>query len=261
MQLSNGYCARMITQAMILAAGEGRRLRPLTQTTPKPLIHIGGTTMLDHALNELEKVGVTRCVVNTHHLADQIESHIQERVSPEITISYEPELLDTGGGLAKALPYFGDNPFFVLNADIWWQDVGYSALTQLNKLWDSTKMDALLLLVPRENAMGYAGSGDYFLDADGHIHYRREKASAPNIFSGIRIIHPRLLVNQEVRPFSIMPLFHKAESQGRLYGMLFDGEWGDIGTLESLEVIQLHLSKKGDELQKQTWKEDAKRNI
>lgn len=227
----------MITQAMVLAAGIGQRLRPLTDTTPKPLIPVAGTTMLDHALNQLAEVGVLRCVVNTHHLARQIVGHLQNRPIPEVIISHEPELLDTGGGLAKALPYFNGEPFFVLNADIWWRDSGPSALRNLNEMWDSTKMDALLLLVPHKKAIGYSGSGDYFLNADGRAIYRGDEPTAPYIFSGIRIIHPRLLANETVHPFSIVPFFHKAEKKGRLYGLVFEGDWGDMGTLESLKEI------------------------
>lgn len=228
----------MITQAMVLAAGEGRRLRPLTYHTPKPLIQVGGKAMLDHALDELAAVGVKRCVVNTHHLGDQIQTHVKERIKPEVIISHETMLLDTGGSIMKALPYFKGNPFFVLNADIWWRDTKDSCLTQLNQFWDPTKMDTLLLLVPMEKAIGYTGVGDYFLTPDGRAHYRKDQPTAPYIFSGIRILHPRLLAGQEARPFSIMPLFHTVEEQGRLFGLVYDGDWGDIGTLESLKAIQ-----------------------
>ncbi|MDF3033595.1 MAG: Nucleotidyl transferase [Alphaproteobacteria bacterium] len=227
----------MITQAMVLAAGEGRRLRPLTERTPKPLIQVGGKTMLDHALDQLAAVGVSRCVVNTHHLADQIQAHLKGRTYPEIIVSHEPDLLDTGGGITKALPYFKEHPFFVLNADIWWQDGHHSCLSHLNTLWDSEKMDALLLLVPLENAIGYQGTGDYFLRPDGRAQYRGNEPTAPYVFSGIRILHPRLLADQKVHAFSIIPFFHKAESEGRLYGMIYGGRWGDMGTLESLKAV------------------------
>lgn len=225
---------------MVLAAGEGRRLRPLTQHTPKPLISIAGKTMLDHALDRLAEIGVSRCVVNTYHLADQIQDHVKRRVLPEIIISHEPDLLDTGGGIAKALPYFKGEPFFVLNADVWWQDnphSHHSCLHRLDKMWDSSKMDALLLLVPLEKAIGYEGVGDYFLKSDGQAQYRGTELTAPYIFSGIRILHPRLLAGQKIHPFSIVPFFHQAERQGRLYGAVYDGTWGDIGTSDSLKAI------------------------
>ncbi len=228
----------MITQAMVLAAGEGRRLRPLTDHTPKPLISVGGKTMLDHALDQLAAVGVERCVVNTHHLADQVQEHVKKRTAPEVIISHEATLLETGGGIMKALPYFEGEPFFVLNADIWWRDAHQSGLSHLNQFWHSSTMDALLLLVPIEKALGYAGVGDYFLTPEGHAHYRKHKPAAPYIFSGIRVIHPRLLADQQVHPFSIVPLFHKAEEQNRLFGVVYDGDWGDIGTLESLKAIR-----------------------
>lgn len=228
---------KIISQAMILAAGEGRRLRPLTDHTPKPLISVGGKMMLDHALDQLAAVGIKRCVINTHHLAEQVEAHVKDVTNMEVIISHESELLNTGGGIMKALPYFGGEPFFVLNADIWWRDAGHSSLTQLNQFWNSSQMDALLLLVPVEKAIGYTGVGDYFLTPEGHAHYRKDEPTAPYIFSGIRIIHPRLLAGQEVRPFSIVPFFHKAEGKGRLFGLVYDGDWGDIGTLESLKAI------------------------
>jgi MurNAc alpha-1-phosphate uridylyltransferase len=227
----------MITQAMILAAGEGRRLRPFTEHTPKPLIQVRGKTMLDHALDQLSVVGVTRCVVNTHHLAEQVQAHVKGRTSPEVTISHETTLLNTGGGIMKALPYFRDEPFFVLNADIWWRDADHSGLRQLNEFWNSAKMDALLLLVPREKAIGYTDVGDYFLMPEGKAQFRGDQPTAPYVFSGIRILHPRLLAGQEIHPFSIVPLFHKAEKQGRLYGLAYEGDWGDIGTPESLKAI------------------------
>ena len=228
----------MITQAMVLAAGEGRRLRPLTEITPKPLIPVGGKSMLDHALDQLAATGVTRCVVNTYHLADQIHNHLKERTSPEIIISHEAELLDTGGGIVKALSYFNGEPFFVLNADIWWVDGDHPSLSELTKMWDSEKMDGLLLLVPKEKAIGYEGPGDYFLNSDDTIQHRGEQNTAPYIFSGIRILHPRMLRDQKIHRFSIVPSFHKAEEEGRLFGMVFEGDWGDIGTLESLKKIQ-----------------------
>jgi MurNAc alpha-1-phosphate uridylyltransferase len=229
----------MITQAMILAAGEGRRLRPLTEHTPKPLIEVGNTTMLDHALDQLAEAGVTRCVVNTYHLADQIQDHLKTRQSLEIIISHETTLLDTGGGITKALPHFKGEPFFALNADIWWVDEHHSSLSTLNEMWDTTKMDALLLLVPREKAIGYDGRGDYFLDAEGRAKHRGEETSAPYVFTGIRILHPRLLADQEVHVFSIVPFFHKAEKEGRLYGLIFEGDWGDMGTLESFKPFRI----------------------
>jgi MurNAc alpha-1-phosphate uridylyltransferase len=231
----------MITQAMVLAAGEGRRLRPLTEHTPKPLIPIYGKTMLGHALDQLAAIGIMRCVVNTYHLANQIEAYLEKRTLPEIIISHEPELLGTGGGIVKALPYFKGEPFFVLNADIWWQGAPHhnhpSCLHRLGEIWDPSKMDALLLLVPVEKAIGYEGAGDYFLKPDGQVQHRGTELRAPYVFSGIRILHPRLLAGQKIHPFSIVPFFHQAERQGCLYGMRYEGNWGDMGTLDGLKAI------------------------
>ncbi len=226
----------MITQAMILAAGEGRRLRPLTQHTPKPLVQVGGKAMLDHVLDHMAVAGVNKCVINTHHLAEQIHDHVKKRTSPEIIISHETELLETGGGILKALPYFEGKSFFVVNADIWWRDAHESCLRQLDRLWDSEKMDALLVLVPRENALGHLERGDYFLEEDGKAQHRGDRPIAPYIFSGIRILHPRLLKGQSIHPFSILTLFHKAQSQSRLYGLVHEGQWGDMGTIENLKI-------------------------
>jgi len=232
----------MITQAMVLAAGKGQRLRPLTDHTPKPLIQLGSKAALDHVLDQLAAAGVMRCVVNTHYLADQIHAHLKERLLPEIIISHEPELLDTGGGIVKALPYFKGEPFFVVNADTWWRDSHDSVFRQLNTAWDPVKMDALLLLAPLKKAIGYERPGDYFLTPDGHAHYRGTKPTAPYAFSGIRILHPRLLAGEKICPFSIVPFFHKAESQGRLYGIAHDGAWGDMGTQEGLKAIERVLA-------------------
>lgn len=228
----------IITQAMILAAGEGRRLRPLTDHTPKPLIPLGHKTMLDHVLDQVAAASVTHCVVNTYHLAGQIHTHLKGRRTPEITLSPESELLDTGGGITKALPYFRGKPFFVVNADIWWQDSGQSCLTRLNQAWDPAKMDALLLLVDRETALGYTQNGDYFLSPDGQAHYRQDRPVAPYVYPGISLLHPRLFEGQKIHPFSVVSLFHKAEKQSRLYGIIHNGIWGDMGTPQGLKEVE-----------------------
>lgn len=231
----------MIKQAMVLAAGEGRRLRPLTETTPKPLIPIAGVTMLDHALDQLAYAGVEKCVVNTYYLASQIHHHVKNRKAPQIIISHEKELLNTGGGIVNALPHFKGQPFFVLNADIWWRDLHGSCLQQLYDFWNSDDMDALLLLTPKEQGIGFEGRGDYDLMPDGKLIYRGDKDTAPYIHNGIRILHPRLFANQNVHAFSMMTSLHQAEKNGRLYGLVFEGEWGDIGTLESLGIIKSYV--------------------
>lgn len=227
---------------MILCAGFGTRLRPLTETTPKPLIPLGSITPLDAILEHLRGAGVTRCVINTHHLAAQIHNYVQEITSPEITLSPESEILETGGGITNALPHFNGDPFFVINGDIWWQNSDISCLNKLTTAWDSATMDALLLLVPKDNAIGYTGKGDYFLDPGGLARFIQDEPSAPYIFSGIRILHPRLFENQDVRPFPIVPLFHQAQKQGRLFGVIHEGPWGDLGTLESLALIRERIA-------------------
>ena len=202
--------------------------------------------MLDHVLDQLADAGINRCVVNTHYLAAHIQSHLQKREHPEITLSHEEEILDTGGGIAKALPHFKDKPFFVINADIWWRDGDQSCFHTLSQRWDASQMDMLLLLTPRETAIGYTGTGDYFLTPDGRARYRDTPVPAPYIYSGIRLMHPRIFPSAATGAFSIVPYFHKAEEQGRLYGVIHNGEWGDIGTPESLEAVNAHISRGGE---------------
>ncbi|MBF0354709.1 MAG: nucleotidyltransferase family protein [Alphaproteobacteria bacterium] len=224
-------------RGIALAAGLGLRLRPITLTTPKPLVEVAGKTLLDHALDKLADVGVEECVVNMHHLASKIASHVAARQTPRIQLSDETgELLETGGGIAKALPLLGDQPFFAANADILWTDgLGdMPALTRLKQAWESQRMDALLLLVPTQNAFGYEGAGDFFLQDDGRLQRRGKAASAPYVFAGVQVLHPRLFSDVPPGPFSLNLLYDRALADQRLYGLVHQGGWYHIGTPDAL---------------------------
>lgn len=230
----------MITQAIILAAGFGRRLRPLTDVTPKPLISVGHTTCLDETIQRLHKQGIKKIIVNTHHLADQIHHHLQKY--PEIVVSFEPEILETGGGIANVLPFFGDQPFFSINADIWWWENTVSPLKRLAQAWDANLMDMLLLLVRKDQAIGYYGLGDYHKDAQNRLQRPAPLAPADYVFPGIQILSSAVFKKSKVWPcqkvFSLTKIFAEAEQRQRLYGLEHDGLWADIGSLQGLEAAR-----------------------
>jgi N-acetyl-alpha-D-muramate 1-phosphate uridylyltransferase len=220
------------THAMVLAAGLGLRMRPLTLTTPKPLLAVAGRTMLDRVLDHLDEVGVAHRVVNAHWLAASLHQHLAGR--PGVSLSDEPEVLETGGGVAKALPLLGDRPFYVCNADIVWEDGRCSALRRLAEAWDGERMDALLLMQPTATAFGYDGPGDFFLDDHGRARRRSGDEVSPLLFAGVQILHPRLFDGAPAGKFSLNVLFDKAAAAGRLYGLVHDGAWYHIGTPEAL---------------------------
>jgi MurNAc alpha-1-phosphate uridylyltransferase len=227
--------------AMVLAAGLGTRLRPVTETIPKPLIEINGRTLLDHAIDRLALVGVERVVVNLHHKAEMVAAQLSRRDAPHIEISEEPELLDTGGGIKQALRLLGD-AFFVVNSDVFWLDGKDHALLRLARGFDADHMDANLLLQRTVTAVGYEGSGDYFLDASEKPHRRGEHEVAPHLFAGIQLLHRRLFDDIPDRIFSLVRLFDRAEQAGRLRAIVHDGEWYHIGTPEGLAATRERLS-------------------
>jgi len=229
-----------IHRAMVLAAGLGLRMRPLTLHTPKPLIPVAGRTMLDRALDHLLAIGIDDMVVNTHWLADDVREHLAGY--SEIRLSHEPELLETGGGVAKALPLLGHDPFYVVNSDIIWTDGATPALTRLAREWDSANMDALLLLQPVSRAVGYEGKGDFFLDAAGVPRRRRDPEVAPLLFSGVQILHPRLFEGCPAGKFSLNVLYDRALDEGRLFGIVHDGNWYHVGTPEALPEVEALLA-------------------
>lgn len=226
-----------IEQSMIFAAGYGKRLQPLTNHTPKPLIPIGSTTCLDEAIKKITESGIKRIVVNTHHLAEQIKKHLQN--CPSIIISHETEILETGGGFINALPHFDCNkPALIVNGDIWWKDGATPILSQLFKAWNTELMDILLLIVPKQEAIGYSAKGDYFLKSDGRLEYRGTQDCAPYIYSGIMIINPLIIKNNLPKNFSMKLLFDQAENSNKLFGYVHDDVWGDIGNLQGLEGVR-----------------------
>ncbi|MBC7952696.1 MAG: nucleotidyltransferase family protein [Rhodospirillaceae bacterium] len=229
------------THAMVLAAGLGMRMRPITEHTPKPLISVAGRTMLDRALDHLAEVNVPHLVVNTHWLAHRIDGHLAGR--SDITLSHEDVLLETGGGVTKALPYLGTAPFYVVNSDIIWTDGATPALKRLAEFWDDDRMDALLLMQPTATAMGYDGQGDFFLDAFGLPRRRRDREMAPLLFSGVQILSPRLFRDAPSGKFSLNVLYDRALEDGRLFGIVHDGSWYHVGTPDALPEVEAALRK------------------
>ncbi len=225
-----------ISRAMVLAAGLGRRLRPLTDTTPKPLIQVNGRALIDYSLDLVRGAGLQKVAVNCHYLADQIEAHVQQISDLQIDLSDERgQLLETGGGVQKALPLLGDQPFAVLNSDVIIQNKDQSSLKQLVNAWDADQMDILLLLQPKEKATGYDGKGDYILMADGQLQRPEAGAAAPYIFAGVQIVNPDLFDGVPEGAFSMNLLFDKAEAAGRLFGYVHDGIWLHVGTEDALK--------------------------
>jgi N-acetyl-alpha-D-muramate 1-phosphate uridylyltransferase len=226
---------------MVLAAGLGTRLRPITDTIPKPLVEINGRSLIDHAIDRLVLAGVEHVVVNIHYKAAMIVAHLSRRGHPRIELSEEAELLDTGGGVAQALPLLGE-AFYVVNSDVFWLDGPESALLRLAAAFDPRAMDGVLLLQPTTTAVGYDGSGDYFLDAEGNPRRRREAEVAPYLFAGIQLLHRRLFDAAAGPVFSLVRLFDHAEAAGRLAAIEHDGEWYHVGTPEGLALAREHLS-------------------
>ncbi len=214
--------------AMILAAGLGLRMRPLTETLPKPLISVAGKTMLDRVFDHLQAAGISKVVVNTHYLAPLIE----KAVPPGTLISYEETLLETGGGIKKALPLLGESPFFTLNGDSVW--TGSSSLTTMEQLWEGSTMEALLLLVPRQAAHGYEGKGDFFMSKDGQLSRRGDASEAPYVYAGVQLTTPHLFEDSPAGAFSLNLLWDKALEKGRLFGCCHRGEWFHISTPQDL---------------------------
>ena len=221
--------------AMVLAAGFGQRMRPLTDTMPKPLVKVAGKALLDHVLDRLADAGVTQAVVNVHYLAEQIERHVAGRTRPRITISDERgELLDTGGGVVKALPLLGGAPFFHINSDTIWIDGVKPNLTRLAETFDPATMDALLLLAPGAGSIGYTGRGDFLMASDGRLKTRPERDIAPFVYAGAAILSPRLFEGAPQGAFSLTKLFARAIEAGRLHGLRMEGLWMHVGTPEAI---------------------------
>ena len=223
--------------AMILAAGYGKRMRPLTESLPKPLLEVTGRPMIDQILDHLRRAGIRRAVVNLHHLGEALERHLAGVETPEILLSWErEELLETGGGVKAALDKIGEEPFFVVNGDVVWLDGFEPALHRLARFWDPERMDALLLLHPTITAFGYDGDGDFIMDPDGRLRRREEREVAAFLFAGVQILHPRLFKGAPEGPFSLNRLYDRAIEEERLFGLRHDGEWFHVGTPEALRL-------------------------
>ena len=226
----------LISRAMVFAAGLGTRLRPLTEHTPKPLIEVGGRALLDHTLQRFDDAGIKQIVVNTHYLAGQIETHLAARFPHlALKLSHEDPVLETGGGIVKVLSYFENQPFFSANSDTIWLDRDTPALTRLAQAFDPERMDALLLLHPLAQAVGYRGPGNFGLAHDGVL---IREAQAPYVFTGLQILHPRLFAGLRVEPFSLRELYLAAQgADGRLtrmHGLVHTGDWVHVGSQQEL---------------------------
>ena len=229
--------------AMIMAAGLGKRMRPLTATQPKPLVRVAGKPLIDHTLDRLADVGVQKAVVNVHYLADALEAHVTERTTPRVTISDEREmLLETGGGMIRAQSHLPD-PFFCLNSDNIWLDGPRDAFHDLSARWNADEMDALLLLVPHARAINFTGKGDFHMDPLGRLSRRRSGHIAPYIYTGIQLVSHRLLRDAPEGKFSTNILWSRAIEEGRLFGAVFTGLWFEVGTPEAIAPTEEALRR------------------
>lgn len=226
--------------AIVLAAGRGKRMGTLTASLPKPLIPVEGRALIDHVLDRLAAAGVRRAVVNLHYRGDAIAEHLAPRRDIEIEFSRESEALETGGGIAKALPLLGA-VFYAINADIFWLDAATPALQQLAAAFDPARDDALLLMQPTARAAGYEGRGDFMLDPAGVVRRRAETEVAPFVFAGVEILHRRLFNGAPDGAFSINRLWDAAIERGRLRGLVHDGEWYHVGTPDGLALAEARV--------------------
>ncbi len=225
--------------AMVMAAGLGKRMRPLTATRPKPLVEVAGKPLLDHVLDRLRAAGVERAVVNVHYLPDALEAHLRGRTDLDIAISDEREqLLETGGGLVKAAPLIDCDPFLAVNSDNLWVDGPADTLRLLASQWDASRMDALLLLVPHARAGNHGGMGDFHMDPAGRLRRRGKARIAPFVFTGIQIMAKCLLEGAPEGPFSTNILWDRAIAQGRLYGAVHQGLWFDVGSPPAIRATE-----------------------
>jgi len=236
--LSNGP-----TRAMIMAAGLGTRMRPLTSDLPKPLVTVAGKALIDHVMDRLMKAGVKTFVVNVHYRAEKLKAHLAQRKDAEIIISDETDsIMDSGGGVAKALAYFRGEPFFHANSDTLWVEGTRPALERLKLRWNEREMDALMLLAPTVNTVCYDGRGDFMMDADGRISRVGEQRIAPFVWSGVEILHPRLFEGAPSGKFSINPLWDRAIQKGRLFGVRLDGVWMHIDRPSAITEAEHYLA-------------------
>jgi N-acetyl-alpha-D-muramate 1-phosphate uridylyltransferase len=228
---------------MVLAAGLGQRMLPITKTLPKPLIKVAGKPLIDFTLDRLAEAGIEKAVVNVHHLADQIEAHLRSRTAPPIVISDERDvLLETGGGLKRALPLLGNEPFLTLNSDSLWIEGAQPNVPRLIEAWDPERMDILMLLALGATSVGYDGSGDFTMDPNGRLRRRAERQVAPFVFAGVAVVKPELLRDTPDGPFSANLLYDRAIEAERLYGLRLDGQWLHVGEPQSIAAAEESLA-------------------
>jgi N-acetyl-alpha-D-muramate 1-phosphate uridylyltransferase len=226
-------------KAMVLAAGLGLRMRPLTDQIPKPLVTVAGRSLLDHVLDKLADAGVSQAIVNVHYLPDQIIDHVRARKRPRVTISDERDVvLGTGGGVVKALPLLGKAPFFHVNADTLWIDGVRPNLMRLAEAFDPARMDILLLMAPTAGSIGYEGRGDYSMLPDGALRKRKERQVVPFVYAGAAIMSPRIFVGAPDSEFSLTKIFDAANEQERLFGLRLDGTWMHVGTPDAVGAAE-----------------------
>lgn len=230
--------------AMVMAAGKGTRMMPLTADRPKPLVKVAGTTLLDHVLDQLRSAGVGKIVVNVHYLPDQIEAHLAAHATDfAVTISDERELLrDTGGGLIQALPKIGADPFYCVNADNWWVDEGGNALIDMAKAWDAERMDVLMLVVPFERAGNTQGLGDFDMDPDGRLSRGGPRRQRPYVWTGIQMMSKAVVCDPPQDVFSTNIFWDRAIAKGRCYGLVHDGQWYDVGYPAAIGMTEAALA-------------------
>jgi len=233
----------MPNRAIVLAAGLGTRMRPYNGHIPKPLVEIGGKSLIDYSLDRLADAGVESVVVNVHHLADILERHLAPRQRPQIMISDERgELLGTGGGIAKALPKLGDAPFFLVNSDTVWFDGVRPNFTRMAEAFDPQTMDVLLLLAPTTSSIGYSGRGDFAMLPDGRLRRRRENEVVPFVYAGAAVLSPALFADAPKGAFSLTVLFERAAENNRLFGLRLEGVWMHVGTPEAVAAAEAALA-------------------
>ena len=227
------------TKAMVLAAGLGLRMRPLTDHMPKPLVSVAGRPLLDHVLDKLADASVAEAVVNVHYLPDQIIDHVASRAKPRVIISDERDhVLGTGGGVVKALPILGSEPFFHVNSDTMWIDGVQSNLKRLAEAFEPALMDILLLMAPTASSIGYGGRGDYGMLPDGALRKRREHQVVPFVYAGAAIMSPQIFADAPRGEFSLTKMFDAANEQERLFGLRLDGVWMHVGTPDAVNAAE-----------------------
>jgi N-acetyl-alpha-D-muramate 1-phosphate uridylyltransferase len=230
-------------KAIVLAAGLGKRMLPITATMPKPLVKVGGRTLIDFALDRLHEAGIGTVVVNVHHFADMLEDHLRTRKMPHIVVSDERrEVLETGGGVKKALPLLSGAPFITFNSDSIWVEGREPNLKRLVSAWDPARMDILMLVAPLETSVGYEGRGDFGMDADGRLRRRTGDETVPFVYAGVAILKPELVDGTPEGPFSANLFYDKAIAKGRLYGLQLDGQWLHVGEPQAIKVAEERLA-------------------